>query len=72
MSVPINVTEKTPIIIPRAVSSDLTLFAKTAIKEIFKFSKKKREHYFLTGSSETILPSNNRTMRLEYLAISSS
>ena len=40
MSVPIRVTEKTPIIIPRAVSSDLTLFAKTAIKEIFKFSKK--------------------------------
>ena len=33
MSVPIRVTEKTPIIIPRAVSSDLTLFAKTAIKE---------------------------------------
>ena len=42
MSVPISVTEKTPIIIPRAVSNDFTLFAKTAIKEIFKFSKKGR------------------------------
>ena len=46
MSVPIRVTEKTPIIIPRAVSSDLTLFAKTAIKEIFKFSKKRENITF--------------------------
>ena len=48
MSVPISVTEKTPIIIPRAVSSDLTLFAKTAIKEIFK-SKKTINYPFEKG-----------------------
>ena len=46
MSVPISVTEKTPIIIPRAVSNDFTLFAKTAIKEIFKFSKKRENITF--------------------------
>ena len=40
MSVPISVTEKTPIIIPRAVSSDLTLFAKPQLKKFLNFQKK--------------------------------
>ena len=34
ISVPIIVTENTPIIIPKAVSIDLVLFAKTADNEI--------------------------------------
>jgi hypothetical protein len=38
MSVPIKVTDKTPIIIPSAVNKDFVLFAKTAAKEILKFS----------------------------------
>lgn len=38
ISVPISVTDKTPIIIPSAVSNDFVLFAKTATSEIFKFS----------------------------------
>ena len=39
MSVPIIVTENTPIIIPKAVSIDLVLFVKIADNEIDKFSK---------------------------------
>ena len=39
ISVPIIVTENTPIIMPRAVSIDLVLFAKTADSEIDRFSK---------------------------------
>ena len=41
ISVPISVTERTPITIPRAVKIDLILFANIADKEIFKFSKNK-------------------------------
>ena len=39
INVPIIVTENTPIIIPKAVSIDLVLFAKTADNEMDKFSK---------------------------------
>ena len=39
--VPISVTERTPITIPNAVKIDLVLFAKTAPKEILRFSKNK-------------------------------
>ena len=38
ISVPINVTESTPITIPRAVSMERILLANTADKEILKFS----------------------------------
>ena len=38
MSVPIIVTETTPIVIPRAVKIDLVLFAKIDDNEINKFS----------------------------------
>ena len=39
ISVPISVTERTPITIPKAVKIDLVLFANTEDKDIFRFSK---------------------------------
>tara|TARA_B110000014_G_scaffold258702_1_gene245234 strand:+ start:1472 stop:1663 length:192 start_codon:yes stop_codon:yes gene_type:complete len=41
--VPIRVTDNTPIIIPKAVSIDLVLFAKIADKDILKFSMKREK-----------------------------
>ena len=42
ISVPINVTEEIPMIIPRAVKMERVLLAKTADREILKFSKKSK------------------------------
>lgn len=41
ISVPISVTDNTPIIIPKAVSIERVLLARTADNEILKFSKNK-------------------------------
>ena len=41
MSVPINVTDRTPITIPNAVKMDRVLFANIEPKEIRKFSQNK-------------------------------
>tara|TARA_B110000196_G_scaffold306816_1_gene305803 strand:- start:1460 stop:1648 length:189 start_codon:yes stop_codon:yes gene_type:complete len=47
ISVPIRVTERTPITIPRAVKIDLILFSNTEDKEIFRFSKNKENTIYL-------------------------
>jgi len=39
INVPMSVTDKTPIMIPKAVSRERVLFAKTEDKDILKFSK---------------------------------
>ena len=47
ISVPIKVTDKTPITIPNAVKTDLSLLANTADREILKFSKNKESTIYL-------------------------
>ena len=47
MSVPISVTERTPITIPSAVKIDLVLLAKTAPRDILRFSKNKEATIYL-------------------------
>ena len=40
-----SVTDKTPIIIPKAVRSERVLFAKTEDKDILQFSKNSKTQY---------------------------
>ena len=42
INVPMSVTDKTPIMIPKAVRRERVLFAKTEVKDILQFSRKSK------------------------------
>ena len=70
ISVPISVTDNTPMIIPNAVKKDRSLLERTEDKDILKFSIKMSIIYLLLESL-TIFPSNKLIVRC-MLAILSS
>ena len=59
--VPISVTDNTPIIIPKAVSKDRVLFAKTADNDILKFSMKREN---IKGSAQYLRLFYHQTVEL--------
>jgi hypothetical protein len=55
INVPMSVTDKTPIIIPKAVSRERVLFAKTEDKDILKFSKNSKIIWILCSNLQLFL-----------------
>ena len=59
INVPMSVTDKTPIIIPKAVRSERVLFAKTEDKDILKFSKSSKIIWIVFSNLQLFLhPAN--------------
>ena len=59
INVPMSVTDKTPIIIPRAVRRERVLFAKTEDKDILQFSRKSKIIWILFSNPPLFLHQAN-------------
>ena len=55
INVPMSVTDKTPIIIPKAVRRERVLFAKTEDKDILRFSKNSKIIWILCSNLQLFL-----------------